>query len=186
MSFGPRTLLTPSNFEQPLSQRTCIKRGVLHSNKTMNVKHLVAFVLSLSCSYLCGQEEQEDHHHGREFGISLSYVDLIEENETAPSIHLHWLKPLKGSESLERWGIGLGFETIFADHTHHTVMATLAFPRLITWCFRFHQASSLRTRKQVGKTTMPRISNSATDSRWANMKLVRSSDMPIQTKEAIA
>ena len=93
----------------------------------MNVKHLIAFVLSLSCSYLCGQEEPVDHHHAREFGISLSYVDLIEEGETAPSIHLHWLKRLEGSESLERLGIGLGFETIFADHTHHTVMATLAF-----------------------------------------------------------
>ena len=85
------------------------------------------FLLSLSCSFLYGQEEQEEHHHAREFGISLSYVDLIEEDDTAPAIHLHWLKRLEGSESLERWGIGLGFETIFADHTHHTVMATLAF-----------------------------------------------------------
>ncbi len=113
-------------------------------------------------------------------------MDLADEDETAPSIHLHWLKPLEGSESLERLGIGLGFETIFADHTHHTVMATLAFPRLITWCFRFHPELSLRTRNQAGKTTMPRISNSAMDSTWENMKLVRSSDMPIQTKEAIA
>ena len=97
----------------------------------MNLKHLISFVLpfllSLPSSYLRGQDEEEQHHHAREFGISLSYVELIEEDETAPSIHLHWLKPLEGSESLERWGIGLGFETIFADHTHHTVMATLAF-----------------------------------------------------------
>ena len=97
----------------------------------MTPKHLISFVLpfllSLACPCLHGQEEKEEHHHASEFGISLSYVDLVDEDETAPSIHLHWLKPLEGSESLERLGIGLGFETIFADHTHHTVMATLAF-----------------------------------------------------------
>ena len=97
----------------------------------MNAKRLLSFLflflLPLTSSFLLGQEELEEHHHEREFGISFSYVELDEEDESAPSIHLHWLKRLEGSDSLEQWGLGLGFETIFADHTHHTVMATLAF-----------------------------------------------------------
>ncbi len=88
---------------------------------------ILPLILSLTSSFLHGQEHEEEHHHAREFGISLSLVELDEEDETAPSIHLHWLKRLEGSDSLEQWALGLGFETIFADHTHHTVMATLAF-----------------------------------------------------------
>ena len=51
----------------------------------------------------------------------------MDEDETAPSIHLHLVKRLHGSNLLERIGIGLGFETIFADHVHHTLMASLVF-----------------------------------------------------------
>ena len=72
-------------------------------------------------------EEEEVHHHERELGLSISHVRLKAEKESAPSVHLHLLKRLDGSEFLERLGIGLGFETIFADHTHHTLMATVTF-----------------------------------------------------------
>lgn len=72
-------------------------------------------------------EEEEAHDHERELGLSISHVKLKAEKESAPSVHLHLLKRLDGSEFLERLGIGLGFETIFADHTHHTLMATVTF-----------------------------------------------------------
>ena len=72
-------------------------------------------------------EKEEAHHHERELGLSISHVRLKAEKESAPSVHLHLLKRLDGSEFLERLGIGLGFETIFADHTHHTLMATVTF-----------------------------------------------------------
>ena len=71
--------------------------------------------------------EEERHHHKRELGLSISHVKLKAEKESAPSVHLHLLKRLDGSEFLERLGIGLGFETILADHTHHTLMATVTF-----------------------------------------------------------
>jgi hypothetical protein len=72
-------------------------------------------------------EEEEAHDHERELGLSISHVKLKAEKESAPAVHLHLLKRLDGSEFLERLGIGLGFETIFADHTHHTLMATVTF-----------------------------------------------------------
>jgi hypothetical protein len=71
--------------------------------------------------------EDEHSHAERELGVSLAYVDLMDEDEAAPSIHLHLVKRLHGSDLLERLGIGLGFETIFADHAHHTLMASLIF-----------------------------------------------------------
>ena len=72
-------------------------------------------------------EEEEVHHHEREHGLSISHVRLKAEKESAPSVHLHLLKRLDGSEFLERLGVGLGFEKIFAEHTHHTLMTTVTF-----------------------------------------------------------
>jgi hypothetical protein len=71
--------------------------------------------------------EDEHLHADRELGVSLAYVDLVDEDETAPAVHLHLVKRLHGLDLLERVGIGLGFETIFADHAHHTLMAGLVF-----------------------------------------------------------
>ena len=71
---------------------------------------------------------EDEHLHGdRELGVSLGYVDLVDEDEAASAVHLHLVKRLHGLDFLERIGIGLGFETIFADHAHHTLMASLVF-----------------------------------------------------------
>ena len=84
-----------------------------------------AFFLFLSTSLLFSEDE---HFHPKgELGVSLACIDLVDEDEIAPAVHLHLLKRLCGSDFLERIGVGLGFETIFADHAHHTLMGGLVF-----------------------------------------------------------
>ena len=94
--------------------------------KSSSVIYLTSIMLA-SLPFFVKAEKVDHHHHKRELGFSLSHVRLKAEKESAPSVHLHLLKRLDGSEFLERLGVGLGFETIFADHTHHSLMATVTF-----------------------------------------------------------
>ena len=85
----------------------------------------------LACNFLNPiQATEPDHVHAEwELGVSLSRVELKEdgEKETAPAVHLHLMKRLEGEEFLDRLAVGLGFETIFADHDHHALMASIAY-----------------------------------------------------------
>lgn len=85
------------------------------------------FALLSFTPFVYSQEEHE--HASTELGLSLAYVWLDEhgEEETAAAAHLHFVKMLDGSAFLERLGVDLGFETIFADHVHHTLMAGLVY-----------------------------------------------------------
>ena len=94
--------------------------------KSSSILCLISIILA-SLPFFVKAEKEDQHHHKRELGLSLSHVRLKAEKESAPSVHLHLLKRLDGSEFLERLGVGLGFETIFADHTHHSLMATVTF-----------------------------------------------------------
>lgn len=71
----------------------------------------------------------ENHHHLNEIGISLGIVWMQPEAETAPGLHIHYMRRI-GDEGIARYiGIGLGFEVIFSDHRHYNIMGTLGiFP----------------------------------------------------------
>ncbi|PKP39364.1 MAG: hypothetical protein CVT98_02060, partial [Bacteroidetes bacterium HGW-Bacteroidetes-15] len=65
---------------------------------------------------------QEDHHHhdhhhnsSWELGVAAGGVYLVNEQEYAMGLHLHLLKRIP---KLERLSLGLGFETVFDEHTH--------------------------------------------------------------------
>jgi len=65
------------------------------------------------------------HHPSNEIGVSLGYVHLDHEDESAAGVHLHYMRRLEGEGVLEHLGLGFGLETIFADELHLNPMLTL-------------------------------------------------------------
>ena len=92
-----------------------------------SVQILSSFVFLSSCTPSFSEEEDHSHDYSAEIGFSLAYVYLEAEKESAPGLHLHFLKHLEGVEFLDRLAIGLGFEGIFAEHKHYSVMGSLAY-----------------------------------------------------------
>jgi len=90
---------------------------------------LITFITVLALG-LCAQgapaDDHADHDHAFEIGVSTGYTYLDSENESAPGMHLHLMRRLPGDGLLSHFGVGLGFETIFADHLHHAVMGSVA------------------------------------------------------------
>jgi len=67
------------------------------------------------------------HEHSEyEIGISLGMTRLIEEKENALNSHLHFSKKLGNSEIMERISLGAGFEYIFTEHSHYSVLGTIS------------------------------------------------------------
>jgi hypothetical protein len=87
------------------------------------------FVLILSSSIFGQSSEHDSHHHADskyELGISVGITHLIHENENPFSAHIHLLRRL-GSDTLsERISLGLGFEYIFSEHEHYSVVGTIS------------------------------------------------------------
>ncbi len=87
----------------------------------------LVFVSILGRQALMAQEhEVEDvhHHHqhyhphaSNEIGLANNLVYLGEEGEFAYGLHLHYLRNIGDS----RFGVGLGYEQIFDEHTHRNV-----------------------------------------------------------------
>jgi hypothetical protein len=80
------------------------------------------FVVAITLLFIGKSVAQSSHKHAHgehiELGVAIGAVYLMSENELAPGIHLHLLKPL---HSLKRLNVGVGFETIIDDHKHFTV-----------------------------------------------------------------
>lgn len=66
------------------------------------------------------------HDHIYELGLSTGFVHMKPEGESAVGTHLHLIRRFQGEGIWRFLGVGIGFETIFADHMHYNVMGTIA------------------------------------------------------------
>ena len=66
------------------------------------------------------------HAHANEIGMSAGYVYLTPEDDSAFGLHLHFIRRLQGESFKKYLGLGVGFETIFAEHLHYNVMGSIA------------------------------------------------------------
>ncbi|MBN1408852.1 MAG: hypothetical protein JW956_13730 [Calditrichaceae bacterium] len=91
---------------------------------------LIVFFILMNFNPLIAQtSDQDGHHHEHadyELGLSLGMTRLVEEAENALSSHLHFSRKLGGTELLERFSLGLGFEYIFTKHPHYSVVGTIS------------------------------------------------------------
>ncbi len=73
-------------------------------------------------------EEEHIHHdaHANEISMFAGYVYLDPEDDSAFGLHLHFIKHLQGESLKKYFGLGVGFETIFADNLHYNVMGSIA------------------------------------------------------------
>lgn len=66
-----------------------------------------------------------EHHHSQwEIGIALGVVPLLDEDELAPGIHLHFLHQV---EAVNKLMVGFGFENVIDEHTHLTAGVVLNY-----------------------------------------------------------
>ena len=79
---------------------------------------IILLVIIASPGFSSPNGNKHNHHHGHgrwELGVALGGVYLLNEDEFALGMHFHVLRRLDG---LQRLNIGLGFETVFDEHTH--------------------------------------------------------------------
>lgn len=90
------------------------------------MKHFILITLFLLITtFLFSQEHdhmQEHHHPELEFGVSGGWVYNFTEKESAPGLHVHFVKTVSKTDKL---GLGFGYEVIFDDHRHNS--ASLIF-----------------------------------------------------------
>lgn len=92
---------------------------------------LICFMNCLSFP-LCAEEHHiekhhHDHVHSNEISLSSGYVYLDHEEDSAFGLHLHYLRKLRGEGIQNHFGLGIGVETIFAEHQHYNPMLSLAY-----------------------------------------------------------
>ncbi len=96
----------------------------------MKKSTLFIFIFILISFGLFAQEHDHDaHSHGDskfEFGFSSGFAKLIDEDVIAPSAHLHLLRKIGSKGILERISFGPGFEYIFSEHTHYSIVGTFS------------------------------------------------------------
>jgi hypothetical protein len=81
--------------------------------------------LFLFLFFFCGVLSAQNHEHGEahhehpknEIGLANHLVYLTHDKEFAYGLHIHYLRAFQGS----KFGTGLGYEQIFADHSHLTL-----------------------------------------------------------------
>lgn len=78
------------------------------------MKSIILFILILITPSLKAQDHQHEHHHN-EIGLAAAPVYFTNEKSIALGLHLHYIRMINHS----KWGIGLGFEKIFDDHSHN-------------------------------------------------------------------
>ncbi|WP_299580926.1 hypothetical protein [uncultured Sunxiuqinia sp.] len=89
---------------------------------------LLAFILLLSNAALA--QEHEHDHHRHHIGIGVGGSSLLSEYDLALGTHLHYLYRIRPHSPLS---VGLGFESVWDEHTHNTITALLNYrilPRL--------------------------------------------------------
>ena len=66
------------------------------------------------------EHEGHNHHHKNEISIAAGIVPIPAEDEIAAGIHLYYIKGIGESN---KFGIGVGLETILDHHKHYTLSA---------------------------------------------------------------
>jgi hypothetical protein len=69
-------------------------------------------------------DEGHHHHHNNEIGFSAGYIYLHPEDDSAPGVHLHFMKRISGEGIGKNLGVGVGAEAVFADHLHYGLMGS--------------------------------------------------------------
>ncbi len=69
-------------------------------------------------------EDKRHHHqhHKNEISIAIGVVPLVAEDELAMGFHLHYIRGIGESN---RWGLGIGLETIVDEHKHYTISGVI-------------------------------------------------------------
>jgi len=70
-----------------------------------------------------GKNNNHDHFHTNELGISIAPTAYLQENTIALGTHAHYIHRLGES----RLGIGAGFEAVFDSHKHKTLSAVFQY-----------------------------------------------------------
>jgi len=87
----------------------------------MTCKSILFLFLMLFCRELAAQshEHGEPHHEHpkNEIGLANHLVYLVNDQEYAYGLHIHYLRAFESS----KFGAGFGYEQIFADHSHKTL-----------------------------------------------------------------
>jgi hypothetical protein len=81
---------------------------------------LFLFLMLVSRGLAAQSHEHSEPHHEHpknEIGLANHLVYLVNDQEFAYGLHIHYLRAFKSS----KFGAGLGYEQIFADHSHLTL-----------------------------------------------------------------
>lgn len=92
-------------------------------------RFLLFLLFVAPCTLSAQHHIHEGHSHSHsdfEIGLSVGIANLVDENENAPSAHLHFLRKVGSEGLLNRISIGAGFEYIFSEHTHYSIVGTIS------------------------------------------------------------
>jgi len=91
---------------------------------------LVAFLSANAFAQEDHDHDHEGHQHGRlhahenEISIATGVVPLPAEDELTVGFHLHYIK---GLGKTNRFGMGIGFESILDEHKHYTASVVFQY-----------------------------------------------------------
>ena len=88
-----------------------------------NMKILITTSLLGFC--LIGYSQNDSAHvHKNEISIAVGIVPIPAENELTAGLHLHYIR---GIGKKNRFGLGVGLESIIDEHKHFTLSAVLQY-----------------------------------------------------------
>jgi hypothetical protein len=89
------------------------------------MKHILIAGLLVFLFYITPAQNNHNHEHHQHADVHKYHVGvggaatyLISESKFAPGVHVHFIRQF-GHQN--RWGLGLGYETIFDEHQHNGV-----------------------------------------------------------------
>jgi len=92
----------------------------------------------MSSTNIFGQHDDDpdhvhthDHHDLNEIGIAIGAAYILDEDEFAPSFHIHYTRMLEGK--WEKIGFGVGFESVMDEHRHYTVALVINYRPVHAW-----------------------------------------------------
>ena len=88
---------------------------------------LITTAFSLSANAQTGDQADSEgtvhEHSGGEVGVAGTAVYLVTEKKFGFGLHLHYVHNIAAS----KFGLGLGYERIFADHKHNNIGLVVSF-----------------------------------------------------------
>ena len=85
---------------------------------------LFAVLLIFESAYSQDHDEEDQHHHKNEITFAAGIVLLVSEDKITEGIHLHYIR---GIGENNRFGLGVGFETILDEHKHYTISLVIHY-----------------------------------------------------------